>query len=327
MINIHKIILYTFLFLIIYWAFFFWNRVFKSQLISHDHDHLIDDKDFAIPPPSTQSSLDTTEVDLKISEYFSDIISWSEAFTKLWGFDFLWRIEEMCLYYWDICDKIDFEEKTHVSDQYVYILFSTYLISQVDRNIILPWVVPLRQTIHSILFYSDEKKSRWQAGHHNVLINIHSMESQREIFEVMTHEIAWHILDLGWIQDKDSKKHTTFTEFESPSFWIKDRSLKFYQISWESEATRKSTSSRTNFVSWYSSHSPFEDFAEFTNARINHHYPLLMRTKKDPIIRQKYILFSQLFWRRHINSDKEWLTSYNHDVVPYDTTRWESTQY
>ncbi len=324
--NLHKITFYTILFLIFFWMYFFWERIFVSQE-SSIHSHIIDDRSREVRPPSVQSTLDTTEVDLKIATYFQDIVSWSEEFTSLWGFDILGRMEELCIYYGDICDRIDFDEKTHFSDQYVFMLFSVYLISQVDQNMILPGVIPLRQTIHSILFYSDKEKSRGQAWHHNVMINTHSMESQQEIFEVMTHEIAWHILDLGGIDDLISEKHPSFTEFNEPKFGLQDWSLQFYQLSRIWESTRNPNASWTNFISGYWSHSPFEEFAEFSNAWINHHYPLLMRAKKDPIVRQKYILFSQLFGRRHLNPDLAGYHSLDHDTIPFDTTRWESTQY
>jgi len=75
----------------------------------------------------------------------------------------------------------------------------------------------------------------------------------------------------------------------------------------------------------YAQTNTFEEFAEFGNAWINHHVPLLAIAREDPIMLQKYLLFKELFGEWFINKDIETYRTKNLNQRPYDTTRRHDT--
>ena len=156
-------------------------------------------------------------------------------------------------------------------------------------------------------------------------MNTWRIDSIREYREVLTHEIGWHILDIWSIHHDEKPLHETFTEFGEKRFGLKDWSLKFYSISRLDENTRKKDSSYRDFASWYSMRNTFEDFAEFTNAWINHHDLLVAMTKDNDKLKKKYDLFEELFWDWYYDWDTEALKRFDADQRVFDSTKeWKS---
>lgn len=102
-----------------------------------------------------------------------------------------------------------------------------------------------------------------------------------------------------------------------------DWSIRYYAISRESKARKRAFTTDANLVSLYGGTNIFEDFAEFYNAWINHHAPLIELAKNDDMIRKKYFLFKELFGTWYLNDDVDLYINLDVDTRPYDTSRRE----
>jgi hypothetical protein len=94
-------------------------------------------------------------------------------------------------------------------------------------------------------------------------------------------------------------------------------------MSRESERVRKKLSSSKDFISWYASKNPFEDFAESHQAYLNHPRKFLELANTNTILMAKYRYFKKLYG--DITFD---VTEYPKQVTTtktrvWDTTRWE----
>ncbi len=282
---------------------------------------IFDDSDetiFPRAPFTIMSEFDTTYVDQNIAEYFETSLADTDGINETIAQE---RIEEICLFYDDICTRISYDPTHTQVQKYVYLLYSTYLITQVDNNIQLTDVWTLRSQIGSISFFKSADGRRWQAWTRTILINTQLIDSKKELFEIMTHEIAWHILDLGVIRDDISKKSKKFLEVWKEKFGVNDRSLKFYELSWVSDSLMHNT----DFASHYGWSNPYEGFAEFSNAWINHHAPLIKLAQQNENILRKYLLFRELFGSWHIHLDIDGYRDMPLSKKPCDTTNWLET--
>lgn len=231
----------------------------------------------------------------------------------------------VCNAYKDLCNKIERGNEYEISEKYAYTLMMVYLIRSIDDNMELDDSQTLRNTVSQINIYEHPKDRRWSAGATVVKINTQKIDNIREFWEVWTHEVWGHILDIWAIDDKSKPLHETFTEFGKPTFWLKDWSLKFYSVSRLDEKTRKKDSSYKDFVSGYAMRDIFEEFAEFANAWINHHDLLVEMTKTNEKLKIKYDLFSQLFGDRYFDADTDALRRFSPSERVFDTTKeWKS---
>ncbi len=271
------------------------------------------------------SDVDTTVIDMKLDVRTQDILEWGTAYTDLQEKDYWVRLKEICWNYDDICDRMKMDHNFTLRELYNFTVFSVYIITQIDDNILLEDVSTIRTTLSSITFNKDSVDiTRWKAWWRNVLINTYDMRDLVELFEIITHELM-HILDLWVIDDPFSEKNKQYKERWDLSFWMNDRSLKFYSLSWQSENQKRNSFRNDNMISIYAQTNTFEEIAEFWNAWINHQVPLLAIAREDPVLLQKYLLFKQLFWERYINKDIETYRTKDLGMRPRDTTRRHDT--
>lgn len=273
-----------------------------------------------------QSDEDTTEIDAKIESYYEWILQWSPEYLSLSEAQIWVRLKDMCSAYDDICERMKLQTSFNMKEVYHFTVFTIYLMTQIDRNVLLEWVVPLRNTLDSISFdKSGEDTTRGKAWHRNILINTYEMRDRLELLEIITHEIG-HVMDLWAIEGSHEHISKDYVEFDTPSFAIDDRSIRYYAISRESKARKRAFTRDANLVSLYGATNMFEDYAEFFNAWINHHAPLIELAKNDDIIRKKYFLFKELFGKRYLNDDINLYLNLDVDTRPYDTSRREEHQ-
>lgn len=227
---------------------------------------------------------------------------------------------KLCKWYSQICDRTIFNWTFTYKEKIVYQGIILFLIRTIDRY--MTYSKKLSDTIYSIRLNKDIDWRRWYAGHHSITINLWWIKSNKELKEVITHEL-WHVIDLGIIWWYSTKLDTDYTEFGEESFSIDDHSLEFYNLSWLSEKIRKDISSYKDFVSWYALTDPFEDFAECVNLYLNHYKVFAEMSKTNYIISQKFEFMKQLFWNKYIFTDQA-----NLSKIQSDSTRrpWDSTK-
>lgn len=270
-----------------------------------------------------QSDEDTSEIDAKIESYYQWILEWTPDYLWLSNAQIWVRLQAMCNSYDDICERMKLQTEFKMKEVYNFTVFTIYLITQIDRNVQLEWVVPLRNTLDSIMFDKDsEDTTRGKAWHRNMMINTYDMRDRLELLEIITHELG-HIMDLWAIQWTHEHINQEYVEFDKPSFATDDRSLRFYAVSWESKVRKRSFTRDAHLVSLYGGTNIFEDFAEFFNAWTNHHAPLIELAKNDEMIRKKYFLFKELFGKRYLNDDVNLYLDLDVNTRPYDTSRWQ----
>ncbi len=232
------------------------------------------------------------------------------------------RLQKICTYYGDLCDKTIREQPHSLQEKYLYQVLMIYFIKKVDGALQLPVEQSLRETLRSIKMRKQSSWRRWSAWANFVKMNTQKIDSFQEFWEVFTHEVWWHIMDLWVITDNYSTQlHPEYTEFGDPTFWLNDRSLKFYKISWIDENTRRADAGFEDFVTWYAMKDIFEELAEFANAWINHHALLLELAKVNPKIQQKVDLFEELLGDRYFSEDKESLSGFDTSERIFDSTK------
>ena len=300
-----------------------WIIFLFSQNSEHQGD-VINDSAWAIPEFRVMSDIDTTQIDKKIETRKTQLLESSESKTILSDDIYASRIREICGVYDDICQRMVMVDDFTLREVYNFTLITAYLVTQIDAHTLLD-VAGIRNTLSSIRFQnSNEDITRGKAWHRNIIINTYDMRDIIELFEIVTHELM-HVFDLWVLVDHSWEKSTTYKEFGKKSFGINDRSLRFYSISREDQTRKRNSFTHSHTISHYSQTNTFEEFAEFGNAWINHHVPLLAMAREDPILLKKYLLFRELFGERHANPDIETYRIKDLNQRPYDTTRRHDT--
>jgi len=203
--------------LLIGWYFFTW---IEDDHYDHEHHHdhahwnwdTIDDSDWEIPPFRVMSDIDTTLLDQKIQTWVIELLETNNS--GIWFSNNIYtsRIREICAGYDDICERMVMVDEFSLKELYTFTLFNTYLISQIDANILLD-VQWLRTTLSSIRFLkSNDDITRGKAWHRNVIINTYDMRDIVELFEILTHEL-FHVLDLWVLVDNTWEKSDVYKEF------------------------------------------------------------------------------------------------------------------
>lgn len=331
---IAKVIFLTWVFLIIFFFLFGPEKPLththdRTQELAHHKNH-DDPEEGDTRVKKDNANTDEEYIEIKelqnLFEETKSILNDQEHSSGVSDDEFQDRIQLICTYYKDLCDKITLEWSYSLEEQYTYILLMLYSIKSIDSNRTLDTPNTLRNTLSSIRLYKNSTWRRWSAGTTHVNMNTQKIDSYKEFWEVFIHEVGGHILDLGVITDHRSPAlHPEFTEFGEPKFGLDDWSLKFYQISWINENTRKPDASYKDFVSGYAMKDTFEELAEFANAWINHHDLLKEISKKNLKMNQKYTLFEELFGTWYFEDDRETLDVFNSDERVFDSTKsWKN---
>lgn len=228
--------------------------------------------------------------------------------------------DNICNYYETICWFTYMNWNYWRKDKILYQTFIIYIIEKLDSY--LTTRTNLTKTLYSINLNNSNWKRRWFAWHHSVTIYLWLVKSNKELFDVLTHEL-WHIIDLWIINWVDDKKSNTYTEFGKPAFNIDDLSIQYYELNRLSEKTRKNNASFKDFVSWYAMSDPFEDFAESVNMYINHHELFKKMAKTNYVLSKKFEFMNKIFWQNHIFNGSEKLHKLDEDPTrrPWDSTK------
>lgn len=225
---------------------------------------------------------------------------------------------KLCNFDISVCRKIKFEN-INVEKKIKYLAIIQFVIKSLDDNLIYSWN-NFKNAIKLIIINWTSNR-RWYASHHTIYLNVGNIETNKEFFNVLTHELG-HIFDL-WILNWHNKiKSRVFTEFSQPMFSIDDPSLEFYEISWLSEKVRKWWQSVKDFVSGYWMTDPFEDFAESFNAYLNHYYYFKYLSYNNYILSMKFDFFDRYFKGFHFFDDKYnlWIVKVKPGRRPWDST-------
>lgn len=220
----------------------------------------------------------------------------------------------------NMCDKIYLNGEYSSYEKYGYTKAVTTLVDFIDKY----WseTKPIKEVIEKVDINKDTGKRRWYATRDTIIINLWSIQSQKEFAELTTHEM-WHIVDLWYIQWTASKKDKIYTEFGKIVFAINDPSLEFYRFSWTNETIRKAEAKKKDFCSGYGMTDPFEDFSECFNLYINHNILFREIAKTNTILKNKYNFIATIVDGKYMASnDKEiQLIKKNTTRRPRDTTK------
>lgn len=285
----------------------------------YDDGWVFDDSDPVLYPKLSffiQSDLDTTQIDNLMQWWYNSNLAWEIVSNDI-AQD---RLDKICEYYEDICLKMIFESPYTLEQKYTFTLHVAFLITQVDKHILLWSTFPLRTSLSTVKFLKSPEWRRGKASSANIILNTQLMRDRVNFNEVLVHELG-HVIDLSVLHDSAGKKNTQFKEFGKAKFGNDDPSLRFYQTSRHTDQVAHNT----DFVTHYGGSNPFEGFAELFNARVNHHAPLLKLAKQNDRIKQKYLLMREIFGTRHINLDIETYRTMPLQQKPYDSTLREET--
>ena len=297
----------------------------SSHRHHHGHDH--DESDIDTPPKTEPIPLEEDPLEGLIQDIENILDGQPTQHQSAADEELLQdRLDLICTHYADLCGITSRESDYTLEEKYYYQILMIYMIRKIDsaREIATP--ESLRETLTAIRLQSNSTWRRWSASSHYVKMNPAKIDSYREFWEVFAHEVGWHIHDL-WVLDDpySSRVHPEYTEFGQAKFGLQDWSIRFYEISRLDENTRRSDSSFEDFVSWYAMKNIFEEFAEFTNAWINHHDLLRSLADKNPKIQQKYELFQELFGDRYFDADTSSLANFDDSQRVFDTTKpWKN---
>lgn len=230
------------------------------------------------------------------------------------------KFQRICIANMSLCSKINFEWDYEYKEKYMYLATTIYVLNNIEDNIQFGRTV--KSQLDKITINNEVWTRRWYATWDDIVINLWTVWSYVEFFELMTHEV-WHIVDLGMIRWYNTKKSSIYTEFSRKVFAIDDPSIDFYEISWQSEKVRKSSAESEDFCSGYGMTDPFEDFAECHNLYLNHNAIFKELAGINDNLRQKYNFMANLYGGNYLFNAREDLDKikYNDSWRPWDTTR------
>jgi len=230
------------------------------------------------------------------------------------------KFQKICISNMSVCSKIKFEWEYTYKDKYMYLATAIYVINKISANIQL-WRDIVKQ-LDELTINNEIWKRRWFATWDKVVINLWTVSSYSEYFELLWHEL-WHIVDLWVVRWFSHTKSSVYTEFGRKVFEKDDPSLWFYALSWQSEKVRKSDAVKDDFCSGYGMTDPFEDFAECHNLYLNHNAIFKKMATKNNNMRKKYNFMANLYgWKYLFNASEDLKKiKYNESWRPWDTTR------
>ena len=223
----------------------------------------------------------------------------------------------ICSTYQQICKKTRRDGWFDISEQLIYQAIIIALIQQQDRS----WINSslLSEKIRFVLVHQDNESRRASAGHDYIKFNPYKSTDNKELRNVLTHELG-HVVDFIMVAWTTAQKDTTYTEFGKATRSIDDPSIDFYSISWDGEQLRKKEASFKDFVSGYAMKWVYEDLAESFQLRRNHNDYFKQLAKTNATLQKKYDYFENLYNGVFFS---KWLL----DTYPRpDIRRWDSTK-
>lgn len=230
------------------------------------------------------------------------------------------KYQRLCISDMTLCSKIKFKGDYEYKEKYMYLASTIYILNNIESNI--QFGRTIKSQLDLIEINNDIWTRRWYATWDHIVINLGTVKSYIEFFDLLTHEM-WHIVDLWIVRWFDHKKSKIYTEFGHGVFSIDDPSISYYKISWNSENVRKNTVKREDFCSGYGMTDPFEDFAECHNWYLNHNALFKAIAKTNDKMKLKYNFMANLYRGNYLFEAKDDLDKikYNEDWRPWDTTR------
>ena len=139
--------------------------------------------------------------------------------------------------------------------------------------------------LKNLTLYFNSTGRRGLGGGSTIILRCQNV-SDKELVSVLVHELG-HIQDTGVLSGASWTGNSEFVDGQAPVF-MNDLSLDFYRISFNDEASLKTTAVPEDFVSGYAMSDPFEDFAETYNYYLLHgdHFRLML--DESEALRSKY---------------------------------------
>ena len=263
---------------------------------------------------SSESSHNVSNGDIKdTANGQTEDLSWEKNEYKM-------KFQRICISNMSFCSKIKFEWDYEYKDKYMYLATSIYVLNNIEKNI--QFGRTLTKQLDEIVINNEIWNRRWYATRDDITINLWTVNSYVEFFELLTHEM-WHIVDLWMVRWFNNTKSNVYTEFSRKVFAKDDPSIDFYEISWQSEKVRRAWETREDFCSGYGMTDPFEDFAECHNMYLNHNAIFKKIAQTNDNMRQKYNFMANLYGGVYLFNAREDLSKIRHDSTwrPWDTTR------
>ncbi len=264
-------------------------------------------KDLIWKHNSSQDDLEE-EVDLQEKD-----LDWEKNEYKM-------KYQRLCISNMSLCSKVEFEWDYEYKEKYMYLASTMYILNNIEKNI--QFGKTIKKQLDVITINNKVWTRRGYATWDDIVINLWTVPSYLEFFELLTHEI-WHVVDLGMVRWFSKTKSPIYTEFGRKVFEKDDPSIAFYQVSWKSEKVRKADASREDFCSGYGMSDPFEDFAECHNWYLNHNAIFKKIAKTNDSMKKKYNFMANLYGGVYLFDAEDDLKKikYNEDWRPWDTTR------
>lgn len=145
------------------------------------------------------------------------------------------------------------------------------------------------ESLRTLVIKYDDTSHRGLGGKSTIILNAKKKGramSHQEFVGVLIHEIG-HVVDIGYMVSQDSSYPSTFTDNNTPVY-TDDKSLEFYQLSWQDELQKKSKIYTYDFASEYAMSDAFEDFAEMYNLYVTHGREARRYASVSDVFREKY---------------------------------------
>lgn len=182
--------------------------------------------------------------------------------------------------------KILSKEKVHAAP-FLLPIVDQEDIKPLDRELldtVLRWMPPVcrNQLDHLVVRY-DDKAERGQATASAILLR--GGMAKNETIAVLIHECG-HVIDLGGYTGAMRSGESRFPDGDTATY-NDDPSVSFYKISWQNSMVRKSSASKSDFVSGYAMRDPWEDFGESVVYFALHKEKFVERAKTNEALAQK----------------------------------------
>lgn len=160
----------------------------------------------------------------------------------------------------------------------------------------------LLQSLRKVEIFDDPKHIFPRAMANGRILKIRSDTiEQPEFVSVLIHELG-HVVDLGGLKSQNFLEKSRYKDGKK-IIYADDKSVLFYELSWEDEYTKKPEISDLDFVGGYASYDMFEDYAEAFLMYIKYGNEFRMLAENNIIIQKKYN-----FFKIHVFSGKEFAT-------------------
>ncbi len=188
-------------------------------------------------------------------------------------------------------------------------------IKEILRSGIMTLPKSHTQSLKTLTVKNKAHQSRGLANSNTLILNVGTIDTEEELLAVFVHEMG-HVTDLGTY--KSDKGFPTNFRDRGRTVMSGDISTKFYKIAWKDSDSRRSYTSRNDFVSGYAMSDPFEDFAESYIFYRLHGEKFRHLAKSSDVLAKKYN-----FMRVYIFNGSEYHT--DKTIASYANTAWDAT--